>query len=51
MVNLDLEIEKKRQEMIIIGLNKGFHHKDTIRISEELDILINEMMQLKKGSH
>lgn len=38
------EIEKKREEMITSGMVKGLSHPDTIKLSEELDKLINKAM-------
>ncbi|SDK20605.1 aspartyl-phosphate phosphatase Spo0E family protein [Sediminibacillus albus] len=37
-------IESKRQEMIRCGLKKGFTHIETLRLSKELDELLNKNM-------
>lgn len=34
---LKMNIEKKKREMICIGLSKGLHHEETLIISQELD--------------
>lgn len=39
-------ISKKRQEMIQLGLAKGFHHDDTIHVSQQLDVLIYNMQKI-----
>lgn len=39
------EIEAKRQEMIELGMTKGFDHPDTIKVSQELDILVLKAMK------
>jgi hypothetical protein len=44
-VCLQDEIESKRQEMIELGMTKGFDHPDTIKVSQELDILIIKAMK------
>lgn len=41
---LKREIERKREELISSGMVKGLKHPDTIKISEELDRLINQSM-------
>lgn len=38
-------IESKRQEMIELGMEKGFAHPDTIKASQELDILVLKAMK------
>jgi hypothetical protein len=38
-------LDSKRQEMIELGMAKGFGHPDTIKVSQELDKLILEVMQ------
>jgi hypothetical protein len=35
-------INKKRDEMIKIGMSKGLHSEETISCSQELDNLLNE---------
>jgi hypothetical protein len=41
---LSLLIENKRKEMIETGLSKGFNDNETLRLSRELDSLINKKM-------
>lgn len=43
-------INKKKREMINIGIQKGLSHKDTLMISQELDqyILQEQSMRLTK---
>ena len=38
------EIERKREEMIRSGMVKGLKHPDTVKLSEELDKLLNLSM-------
>ncbi|WP_350303304.1 aspartyl-phosphate phosphatase Spo0E family protein [Bacillus pumilus] len=42
------EIEIMRQEMIRVGFQKGFSHEDTVKISQELDKLICNVMITSK---
>lgn len=42
MNELDKRIEKARQKMVAVGLDKGFTHKETVRLSQHLDKLINK---------
>lgn len=46
IMTLDERIEIVRNEMIDNGINKGYLHPDTIKKSQELDILI---LQKQKG--
>ncbi|KUP07596.1 hypothetical protein Q75_05040 [Bacillus coahuilensis p1.1.43] len=39
---LDFLVQIKRKEMIYHGLNHGLSHPRTIRLSQELDILLNQ---------
>lgn len=41
---LEREIERKRDEMIRVGMAKGLNDPETIRLSQELDKLINKAM-------
>lgn len=41
---LEREIERKRDEMIRVGMEKGLNDPETIRLSQELDKLINKAM-------
>ncbi|CEG21540.1 Spo0E like sporulation regulatory protein [Planococcus massiliensis] len=43
------DFEEKQALMIHSGLTKGLTHPETIRISQELDDLLNELM--KKSSN
>lgn len=43
------EIEIMRQEMIRIGFEKGFSHQETVKISQELDKLISNVMITSKA--
>lgn len=45
---LENKIMKKRYFLEKSGLSKGFHHRDTLKLSRELDKLINESQKLKK---
>ncbi|PTY92345.1 aspartyl-phosphate phosphatase Spo0E family protein [Heyndrickxia sporothermodurans] len=47
ILKLSVDIEKKRMEMINVGMSKGFTNEETIKISQELDDLINRSMQLQ----
>lgn len=40
------EIEKKRIEMIQIGLAKGFTNEETVKLSQEVDDLINQSFKI-----
>ncbi|MCD5325278.1 MULTISPECIES: aspartyl-phosphate phosphatase Spo0E family protein [Pontibacillus] len=37
-----IEIEKKRKEMVDSAMQRGFNHERTLRLSQELDQLINQ---------
>lgn len=37
----EIEIEYMRKELIKLGLQKGFTHHETIKVSQRLDVLIN----------
>lgn len=37
------EIEQTRKSMVYKGLASGFTHPETIRLSQRLDILLNEL--------
>lgn len=45
--NLETEIIKVRQEMIIIGSAKGLNDPETVSLSQELDSLLNQFNLLK----
>ncbi|MCY8737537.1 aspartyl-phosphate phosphatase Spo0E family protein [Bacillus haynesii] len=38
------EIEKKREQMIRTGMEKGLVNQETLKLSEELDQLLNASM-------
>ncbi|WP_420865917.1 Spo0E family sporulation regulatory protein-aspartic acid phosphatase [Bacillus coahuilensis] len=53
LLKIDKLIENKRKEMILVGLRKGLTHKDTLRLSRELDDLLNiyqKRYSLHKGN-
>lgn len=41
---VELLFQEKQAQMIRCGLMKGLHHPDTVRLSQELDRLLNEEM-------
>ena len=45
------EVENKikliRKEMIDTGFKKGFSHPDTVKLSQELDRLMNKLLMFK----
>ncbi|WP_096199927.1 aspartyl-phosphate phosphatase Spo0E family protein [Bacillus sp. FJAT-45350] len=41
VVNLKVEIELVRKEMVYVGLEYGFTHQRTIELSTQLDKLLN----------
>ena len=45
---LNEQIEAKRAEMVTVGIKIGLAHPDTVRISQELDELLNEHARLTK---
>ncbi|MGG3641442.1 aspartyl-phosphate phosphatase Spo0E family protein [Bacillus gobiensis] len=51
ILKLVLDIEQKRNEMINVGMIKGFTDKQTIKLSEELDQLINLSMKIPDLSY
>ncbi|MGG3662957.1 aspartyl-phosphate phosphatase Spo0E family protein [Bacillus gobiensis] len=50
-MKLVLDIEQKRNELINVGMVKGFTDKQTIKLSEELDQLINLSMKIPDLSY
>ncbi|MDR6998486.1 aspartyl-phosphate phosphatase Spo0E family protein [Neobacillus niacini] len=42
LVDLEMTISKKREEMIQLGMDKGLQFHETIKCSQELDRLLNE---------
>jgi fructose-bisphosphate aldolase class 1 len=44
------EIEKQRKEMTLIGIEKGLNDLNTLRISQELDELLNRLNREKTKS-
>ncbi|WP_335870179.1 aspartyl-phosphate phosphatase Spo0E family protein [Bacillus sp. 2205SS5-2] len=40
-VNIFRLIEEKRRQMIQVGLAKGLTNHETVRLSKELDVLLN----------
>jgi uncharacterized protein YoaH (UPF0181 family) len=47
MPSRTVEIERKRAEMIQVGMAKGFSDTETIKLSQELDKLILVQMKSK----
>ncbi|WP_258000399.1 aspartyl-phosphate phosphatase Spo0E family protein [Bacillus sp. Marseille-P3661] len=45
--HLLLTIERSRKELIQFGLEKGFSDQNTIKLSQELDKLINQYLIMK----
>lgn len=48
MEALEYEIEKLRQRMHEIALEKGILHPDTLEASQRLDEAINELLKLAR---
>jgi len=44
---LEYRIDAVRTHMIVVGKLKGLGHPDTIKSSQELDILLNEYQKVK----
>ncbi|EGI2115047.1 aspartyl-phosphate phosphatase Spo0E family protein [Listeria monocytogenes] len=42
------EIEIMRERMIVTGLEEGFHSNNTIKMSEIMDQLLNELQKVDK---
>ncbi|HWL22409.1 MAG TPA: aspartyl-phosphate phosphatase Spo0E family protein [Ureibacillus sp.] len=45
--HLETSICYLRDHMITIGISKGLAHPDTIKYSQELDILLNKYQKIK----
>ncbi|WP_339249391.1 aspartyl-phosphate phosphatase Spo0E family protein [Sporosarcina sp. FSL W8-0480] len=45
---LEEQVESKRTELIVMARQKGLSSIDTLKISEELDCLINQYNSLEK---
>ncbi|RID87073.1 aspartyl-phosphate phosphatase Spo0E family protein [Peribacillus asahii] len=45
--HLETSIYDLRTHMITIGISKGLTHPDTIKYSQELDILLNKYQKIK----
>ncbi|RLQ97519.1 aspartyl-phosphate phosphatase Spo0E family protein [Falsibacillus albus] len=45
-----VEIQRKREEMIHLGLHLGLNNKQTIACSQELDALLNEYERCLQSS-
>ncbi|CAM5198837.1 hypothetical protein UACE39S_02903 [Ureibacillus acetophenoni] len=45
---VQLKIEEIRYQMIHTGQLKGLAHPDTIKLSQELDLLMNEYQKIQK---
>ncbi|WP_233569487.1 aspartyl-phosphate phosphatase Spo0E family protein [Falsibacillus albus] len=48
-LHLAILIEEKRGEMIESGLINGFSNQDTVKLSQELDELLNVHYQIDDG--
>ncbi|MDD9797363.1 aspartyl-phosphate phosphatase Spo0E family protein [Priestia megaterium] len=40
------EIETEREHMVMLGLTEGFTSRNTVRISQTLDYLLNELRKV-----
>jgi stage 0 sporulation regulatory protein len=40
------EIETEREYMVMLGLTEGFTSRNTVRISQTLDYLLNELRKV-----
>lgn len=47
-LNYEVEIERLRKELIKVAEKEGLHAKRTVKISHELDLLINKFEKQKK---
>jgi len=47
ITRLEIKINFKRNRMIRSGIKKGLNHPDTIRLSQQLDKLLNEYQKGK----
>jgi Spo0E like sporulation regulatory protein len=47
---LFIQIERKREEMILLGNQYGLMSTEVIQVSQELDRLLNNLVYLKKYS-
>lgn len=43
------EREEKRSEMIYYGMNYGFNHEKTVKLSQELDEILNKENEENSG--
>lgn len=46
LLNLEDEIVTLKNRMIDIGLSKGLTHPDTVKCSQELDVVLNYFQQM-----
>jgi stage 0 sporulation regulatory protein len=44
---LQQEIANKRNEMVQLGMSKGLSHPETVKVSQELDELLNKLAKHK----
>jgi Spo0E like sporulation regulatory protein. len=47
MRNLLIELEDLRRKMVHLGMRKGLRHPEVLKVSQELDIVLNEYMLAK----
>ncbi len=45
--NLQIRIEELRNHLALVAAVKGYTHRDTIQISQQLDMLLNQLNQMK----
>ncbi|MEC2073314.1 aspartyl-phosphate phosphatase Spo0E family protein [Alkalihalophilus marmarensis] len=50
LIKLEGRIEKLRCEMIKSGLKNGLNHPDTIKYSQQLDMLLNRYNRMRTSS-
>jgi hypothetical protein len=47
-MGLIYELEKKREEMVESGMSLGFTHPETVKLSQELDELLNKFGRVQE---
>ncbi|MCM3603153.1 aspartyl-phosphate phosphatase Spo0E family protein [Robertmurraya korlensis] len=51
LLSLLKSIEQKRKELISVASSRGFLDDKTIKLSQELDVLINKLQKKKRNSY
>ena len=51
LLDLEYEIQALQNRMINIGLSKGLTHPDTVKCSQELDVVLNTFQQINSQQH